>query len=88
MLYFCSTIEEFKNLKLKLKPKHIGLVPTMGNLHDGHMSLVDESLKENDLTVISIFVNPIQFAKGEDFETYPRSLEEDLQKIERFLECF
>ena len=85
MLYFCSTIEEFKNLKLKLKPKHIGLVPTMGNLHDGHMSLVDESLKENDLTVISIFVNPIQFAKGEDFETYPRSLEEDLQKIEKTL---
>ncbi|MBC76285.1 MAG: pantoate--beta-alanine ligase [Halobacteriovoraceae bacterium] len=88
MLYFCSTIEEFNTLRSKLRPKQVGLVPTMGNLHDGHMSLVEKSLQENELTVVSIFVNPIQFAKGEDFETYPRSLEEDLQKIEKTISKF
>ena len=86
MLYFCSTLEEYKNLKLKLKAKKVGLVPTMGNLHEGHMSLVERSLSQNDLTVVSIFVNPTQFARGEDSETYPRSLEEDLQKIEKKLQ--
>ncbi|KAJ7781988.1 hypothetical protein DFH07DRAFT_792208 [Mycena maculata] len=59
--------------------KSVGFVPTMGALHDGHMSLVRRSLAENDLTVLSIFVNPAQFAPHEDLATYPRTLPRDLE---------
>ena len=59
----------------------VGFVPTMGNLHDGHLALVDEARKRVQRCVVSIFVNPMQFGAGEDFEDYPRTLEQDREKL-------
>src|SRR6185436_14018645 len=59
----------------------LGFVPTMGALHEGHFSLVARSTRENDLTLVSIFINPTQFDDQSDFGTYPRTLEDDLAML-------
>ena len=68
---------------LRREGKTIGLVPTMGTFHEGHLSLMRRARAENDVVVVTIFVNPIQFARGEDFDSYPRDLQGDLAQAER-----
>lgn len=79
-----DNIQEIKEAvdKINKEGKTIGFVPTMGYLHEGHQSLMKKARQENDVVILSIFVNPVQFGVGEDYETYPRNLEKDSQLAE------
>lgn len=82
ILYSKANLTEYLE-KERLQNKTIGLVPTMGALHPGHISLVDACRKENDVCVVSVFVNPTQFNDKRDLETYPRTLDADCALLEQ-----
>ena len=80
-----TTINEMQSIvkQHQREGKTIGFVPTMGALHDGHLTMMKQSVSENDLTVISIFVNPLQFGPNEDFDAYPRQLDDDVDAVKK-----
>ena len=83
------TAEELQQFRKKLNENahSLGFVPTMGALHNGHVSLIKKSTEENDFTLISIFVNPKQFNNSEDLKQYPRTLSADLTLLEGLKNC-
>lgn len=76
-----TTVKEMQSLtsQFKREGQSIGFVPTMGALHDGHLTMMRHSSAENDISIISVFVNPLQFGPNEDYEAYPRQIEQDTQ---------
>ena len=78
-----SSLSEFKNFRNNLSGT-IGFIPTMGALHDGHLSLINKSNQNCDHTIVSIFINPAQFSQREDLSTYPKTLDKDLDLLNNF----
>lgn len=80
-----DTKEDYKNHinLLKSKGEIVSLVPTMGNLHDGHLSLVEIAKKNSSKVITTIFINPLQFGRNEDFASYPRTMNQDIKKLKQ-----
>jgi hypothetical protein len=81
-IHVARTVAEFRKYRSELPANcRIGFVPTMGALHDGHISLVQRAVQESDIVAASIFINPSQFSAGEDLDKYPRQFDNDLQLL-------
>ena len=78
-----SQINDLLNYTNTINSNSIGLVPTMGALHDGHLSLIDSSYKVCDITIVTIFVNPMQFSINEDLNNYPSSIDNDIELLHK-----
>lgn len=81
MIKLFNNRKDFDYFRNSLTTQSIGLVPTMGNLHKGHISLLEKAIEENDVAIVTIYVNPKQFGPNEDFDKYPRTLDDDVAKI-------
>ena len=79
-MQICKTINECHDARDSLSGK-VALVPTMGNLHEGHLTLIREAKKQVDHVIVTIFINPLQFGPNEDLENYPRTLEQDIEHL-------
>ena len=77
-----TNLESWQELRRTKQGQEIGFVPTMGNLHEGHLSLCKKALAENEFVIVSIFINPAQFNQEQDYISYPRTLDQDKQLLE------